>query len=161
MIWTKGSRFVVALGLAAWIAPAPVASAPTTPWQMRLTWGDSIPGGTVYTVTLDDAGALNAERQGMPFTDQGLTVVRHQGTVPADTVAAIRSAAATLDKRFNPRKARGSMLGDGGFMDLEIRKGTAVSKLGVGRLAHLGEAGEAWVSLLILVRKVLPNGFVE
>jgi hypothetical protein len=160
MIGTSMIRVVaVVAGIAACTASAAAGPVQTTPWQLRLTWGQTIPGGDKYTVTLDDTGALKAEREG--FTAGEPTVVRHEGTLPADTIAAIRSAAATLDRRFDPKKARGSMLGDGGFMRLELQEGTETSTMGVGRLSSRSEAGKDWLALVSAIEKTLPDGFVR
>ncbi len=135
--------------------------ASAAPWSLELKWGDSIPAGTVYSIRLESTGELQAERTGLPFTDQGLTVVRHSQKLSADAAAAILAAAERAVRGSDPEKTQGRMVGDGGFASLQIWVGTASRGAGLSHLSSLDEAGSAWRALFSRLEETLPDGFIK
>ena len=143
------------------IALSGLLSASAADWSLQLKWGDSIPAGTVYSITLESTGELQAERAGLPFTDEGLTVVRHRRQLSAEAAAAILDAAVHAVRSSDLDKTQGQMPGDGGFASVQVQKGTVSLGLGLSHLSSSAEAGDAWHRLLARVRESLPRGFVK
>jgi hypothetical protein len=135
-------------------------AAAAVPWHLQLEWGDTIPGGTVYTVSLDDAGKLHAERSGMPFTDTGLMVVRHEAEVSIADADAMRAAAQAVIRQWK-RPQEGHMVGDGGRVHVRLTVGGVATSARAIRLRSAAEGGEALGALLAGVKRLLPAGFNE
>jgi hypothetical protein len=131
------------------------------PWSIEFEWGDSIPGGTVYNVTISSAGKLHAERKGLPFTSQGLTVATYERTAPDEAAAAIRSAAETFIRQLDFDKVQGRMAGDGGFASVYIWDGSATLGARLGLLRSRAESGKEWNDLLAMVTQLLPKDFIR
>jgi hypothetical protein len=130
-------------------------------WTMRIQWGDSIPGGTVYTVTIDNAGKLQAERKGLPFTADGLTVTAYERTIPDESAAGLRSAGERFIRQLDFEKLQGRMSGDGGSAFVDISDGSATFGARLGRLSSREEGGKEWNDLFSMVKPLLPKDFIR
>jgi hypothetical protein len=131
------------------------------PWSIELEWGDSIPGGTVYSVTIGSTGKLHAERKGLPITSKGLTVTTYERTLPDASAAGIRAAGETFIRQLDLDKTQGHMAGDGGFASVYVWDGSVTLGARLSLLKSREEAGKEWNNLLSTVTESLPKDFIR
>lgn len=131
--------------------------APAPSWHVEVKWGDSIPAGTVFDVRVDDSGAVRGERKGLPFRKGGkLSTNVLESKLPPAEAEAIRLAVQEAIRSVNINKVQGSMVGDGGFMQIYLWDGTVALALQLNRLSKDPDPTTKLGSLLTKIKQLAP-----